>query len=98
VSKERSIEINRYFGLGNTKVFIEFFGTQRYITKIDSMGIPMTEKSTVNDVLQYVRQQYPDLHLNDGAFLITVNNEIASLDKILGTNDTVSFIPFISGG
>ena len=60
--------------------------------------MPITEKTTVNDALEYVRYQYPDLHLEEGMILITVNKKIASLDKILSANDTVSFLPFISGG
>ncbi|MFC1934201.1 MoaD/ThiS family protein [Chloroflexota bacterium] len=60
--------------------------------------MPITENTTVNDALEYVRQQYPDLHLNEGIILTTVNHEIASLDRILSANDTISFLPFISGG
>ena len=80
------------------QVSIEFFGKQRVIAKTDSIDMPITEKTTVNDALEYVRHQYPDLNLDEGVFLITVNNEAASLDRILSTNDTVSFLPFISGG
>ena len=79
-------------------VSIEFFGMQRVVTKTDSIDMPITEKTSVNDALEHVRQQYPDLYLDDGMFLITVNQEIASLDRILRANDTISFLPFISGG
>ena len=79
-------------------VSIEFLGTQRVITKTDSIYMPITEKSRVNDALEYVRHQYPSLHLEEGTILITVNQEMASLDRVLRANDTVSFLPFISGG
>ena len=79
-------------------VSIEFFGMQRVITKIDSIYMPITQKSRVNDALEYVRHQYPGLHLKEGTILITVNQEMVSLDKVLRANDTVSFLPFISGG
>jgi molybdopterin converting factor small subunit len=68
------------------------------ITKIDSISMPINEKTRVSDVLEYVRDQYPALHLDDGIILITVNQEIASLDRMLRANDIVSFLPFISGG
>ena len=77
---------------------IEFLGMQRVVTKTNSIDMPITEKTRVNDALEYVRQQYPNLHLDEGMVLITVNQEIASLDRILKANDTVSFLPFISGG
>ena len=79
-------------------VSIEFLGIQRIVTKTDGIDMPITEKTSVNDALEYVRHQYPDLHLDEGMILITVNHEIASLDRILMSNDTVSFLPFISGG
>ena len=79
-------------------VSIEFFGTQRIVTKTDGIDMPITEKTRVTDALEYVRQQYPGLHLDEGMVLITVNQEITSLDRVLRANDTVSFLPFISGG
>jgi len=80
------------------QVSIEFLGNQRIITKTDSIDMPLTEKMTVNDALEYVKQQYPDLPLDEETILITVNKIIASLDRVLSTNDTISFLPPISGG
>ena len=79
-------------------VSIEFFGMQRVVTKTHGIDMPITEKTRVNDALEYVRCQYPDLRLDERMILITVNHEIASLDRILRANDTVLFLPFISGG
>ena len=79
-------------------VSIKFFGMQRVVTKTDGIDMPITEKTSVNDALEYVRHQYPALRLDDGMFLITVNQEAATLDRILKANDTVSFVTFISGG
>ena len=80
------------------QVSIEFLGNQRIITKTDSIDMPLTEKTTVHDALEYVRQQYPDLPLGEGTIFIVVNKRIASLDRVLNTNDTVSFLPPVSGG
>ncbi|MFC2069276.1 MoaD/ThiS family protein [Chloroflexota bacterium] len=79
-------------------VIIEFLGNQRIITRVDSIDLPITEKMTVNDAFKFVQQQYPDLHLDEGMILITVNKTIASLDRFLNINDTISFLPPISGG
>ncbi|MFC1861541.1 MoaD/ThiS family protein [Chloroflexota bacterium] len=79
-------------------VLIEFLGMQRVVTQTGSMDITVTEKMSVNDALEYVRNRYPDLNLDEGTILVTVNQEIAPLDRILKANDTVSFLPFISGG
>ena len=79
-------------------ISIQFFGMQRAITKTDSIPMPLSENARVHDALEYVRQQYPDLHLDEGMVFITVNHEKASPERVLKANDTVSFVPFISGG
>ena len=79
-------------------VSIEFLGTQLAVTKTNSIDMPITGKTRVNDALDYVRNHYPDLKLDEGTILIAVNQEMASLDRILKANDTVSFLPAIGGG
>jgi molybdopterin converting factor small subunit len=71
---------------------------QRLLTKTDSVDMPITDKTKVNDALEYVRQRYPDLPLEEGMVLITVNHEVATLDRILRDKDTISFLPLIAGG
>ncbi len=79
-------------------VSIKFLGMQRTVTNTDSINMPITDKTKVNDALEYVRQQYADLPLEEGMVLVTVNLEIASLDRILRDKDTISFLPLIAGG
>jgi molybdopterin converting factor small subunit len=79
-------------------VSIKFLGMQRIVTNTDSIDMPITEKTKVNDVLEYVRQKYPALHLEEDTVVVAINLEIASLDRILRDNDTVSFLPNIAGG
>jgi molybdopterin converting factor small subunit len=79
-------------------ISIEFFGMQRAVTKTESIYMPISENMKVTDALEYVRNQYPNLPLDNGMVLITVNQEMASLDTMLKHNDTVLFLPFISGG
>ncbi|MGD0352682.1 MAG: MoaD/ThiS family protein [Dehalococcoidia bacterium] len=77
---------------------IKFLGMQRTVTKTDSIDMPITEKTRVNDALEYVRQRYPELPLEEGMVLVTVNLEIAAPDRILRDRDTISFLPLIAGG
>jgi molybdopterin converting factor small subunit len=79
-------------------VSIKFHGMQRLVTNTDSLDMPITGKTRVNDALEYVKQLYPGLHLEEGTVIVAVNLEIASLDRILRDNDTVSFLPNIAGG
>jgi molybdopterin converting factor small subunit len=79
-------------------VSIKFLGMQRLLTNADSIDMPITEKTKVNDALEYVRQRYPELPLEEGMVLITVNHEVATADRILRDKDTISFLPLIAGG
>ncbi len=79
-------------------VSVKFLGMQRIVTNADSIDMPITGNTRVNDALEYVRQQYPDLPLDEEMVLATVNLQVASLDRILKGNDTVSFLPIIGGG
>jgi molybdopterin converting factor small subunit len=81
-----------------TTVSIHFLGTQRTITKTDSINMPITERTCAIDALEYVKQRYPDLPLDKKMVLITVNQEMASLETLLRENDIVLFIPHIGGG
>jgi molybdopterin converting factor small subunit len=77
---------------------IKFLGMQRVITNTDNIDMPITEKTRVNDALEYVRQRYPELPLEEGMVLVTVNLEIATPERVLRDKDTISFLPLIAGG
>lgn len=77
---------------------IKFLGMQRILTNTDSIDMPITNKTKVNDALEYVRQHYPNIPLEEGMVLITVNHEVATPDRTLKDRDTISFLPLIAGG
>ncbi len=79
-------------------VSVKFFGMQRVATKKDTINIPITGEMTVNEVLEYVKNLYPNLNLDEEMLFVTVNQEKASLDRLLSADDTISFLPHISGG
>lgn len=83
---------------GKMVVSIKLLGMHRVVTNTDSIDMPITGATRVNDALEYLRQQYPALDLDEDILLVAVNHEIASLDRILRDNDTVSFLPVIGGG
>ncbi len=79
-------------------VSIKFLGMQRVVTKKDSINIAVTGEMTVKDILESLRNLYPNLNLDEEMLFVTVNQEKASLDRLLSADDTVSFLPHISGG
>jgi len=80
------------------KVSITFFGWQRKVTHVESVDMPINEATTVADALEYVRQQFPDLPLEPRTVVAMVNQQLASPDRELKSDDIVSFMPYIGGG
>jgi molybdopterin converting factor small subunit len=80
------------------KATVKFLGMQRVITKIESLDMPINENTKVHEAFEYVKKQYPDLPLEEGMVLVTVNHEVAGLDRILKDKDQLSFLPLIAGG
>lgn len=79
-------------------VSIKFMGMQRVTTNTDSVDMPINGNTRVHDALEFLRQRYPQLHLDEGMVLVTVNHEIATPDRILKDKDTISILPLIAGG
>jgi molybdopterin converting factor small subunit len=79
-------------------VSVNLNGFQRRVTSMDQIQIPVAEKTRVTDVLSYIRECYPDIPIRIDAVLVTINNEISNLDRVLEHNDQVSFIPHLGGG
>ena len=79
-------------------VSVQFFGTQRALTKASEIQIPVTENGRVSDVFVYIRDCYPDLPLNEDSVLVTVNDKASDMNQVLKPEDNISFLPHVGGG
>jgi molybdopterin converting factor small subunit len=79
-------------------ISIEFLGLQRDIAKTEKVTMPITENTPLRNALEYIRKLYPDMVLDENMISMTVNHELASLDRLLVSNDAVSILPHIGGG
>ena len=79
-------------------VSIDFVGRQRTLTQTRGISMPIDGETRVTDALAYVRAQYPSLPLDERSVLITVNQEMTTLDHVLQPNDILAFLPPIAGG
>lgn len=79
-------------------VSVNLNGFQRRVTSMDQIQVPVADKTRVTDLLNYIRESYPDMPIRINAVLVTINNEISNLDRVLEDKDQVSFIPHIGGG
>jgi molybdopterin converting factor small subunit len=89
----------RFHGIGGVlKVTVELFGVHRQIAGIDKIELPVGERVLVGDALDYIREKYPSISLVEHSILVTVNHQVASLDRPLKPNDTICILPHIGGG
>ncbi len=79
-------------------ISVQFFGTQRAITKVRDLKIPLTVNGRVKDVHEYLMNRYPDLSLNEKDVRVTINNKSSSMNHILKPNDNIVFLPHVGGG
>ena len=68
------------------------------IADADRIQMPITDKTTVNDAIDYITKKYPGINIDKESILIAVNHEIVPPIKVLQANDTVSLFPPIGGG
>ncbi len=79
-------------------VSIEILGMNGVIAKTNHIKMPVTEKTTGVDALDYIISKYPDITIHKDAVIVAVNHEVVPMDKLLQANDTISFLPPIGGG
>ncbi len=60
--------------------------------------MPVNSDSTMNHALEFVRERYPDLPLDEKMVLLIINQEVVSGDALLKSGDIISFLPDIGGG
>ena len=58
----------------------------------------MPPDSSVLDLINALRNQYPNLAPSDVQIVVAVNNEYASQQFVLKNDDEVALIPPVSGG
>ena len=74
-------------------VSVSFLGLQRILTSTDTIKVPLGAGRRVADVLAYVKDSYPELPFPEDALLVVVNDRVASMEKILESKDSVTFLP-----
>lgn len=79
-------------------ITIEFVGMQRILTGIERIDMPLDGRLKVIDALNYVRDRYPELPLEDKMVLMIVNQEMAFAETPLEPGDVLCFLPAIGGG
>ncbi len=80
------------------KIRVKCFAAAREIVGTGELVVELPEGSTVTQLLEQVRRQFPRLEGLAGSLLFSVNREYAPSDKKLAAGDEVALIPPVSGG
>jgi len=79
-------------------VSVQFHGTQRTITGVHEMRLPLPKLGRAGDILGHLRTLFPDIPLNEKEITVSINNKISTMNHTLNPGDNVSFLPHIGGG
>ncbi len=79
-------------------VSIQFHGVQRSLTGTNEIQMTILKHYRVRDLLEHVKACYPDLPINEDDFLVTVNDNVSTINHMLKPNDKIAFLPHIGGG
>lgn len=79
-------------------VSVTFLGFQRALAKVERVIVPLTANMRVIDVLTFIAERFPQLSITENEVFAMVNDQVCNNDRLLQSNDTVSFFPHIGGG
>ena len=86
--------------LGETamKVRVRCFAAAREIIGTGELVVDLPEGSTLTQLIEQIRRQFPRLEGLAGSLLFSVNREYAPSDRRLAAGDEIALIPPVSGG
>ncbi len=79
------------------EIDIILYGIARDIIGATSYSMKIGEGSTVDELLNNLKNEFPKLSLLT-SLLIAVNDEYATMEYVIKENDEVVIIPPVSGG
>ena len=80
------------------KIRVKCFAAAREIVGTGELVVELPEGSTLTQLFEQIRHQFPRLEGLTGSLLLSVNREYAPSDKKLAAGDEVALIPPVSGG
>ncbi|MBS1587194.1 MAG: molybdopterin converting factor subunit 1 [Bacteroidetes bacterium] len=73
------------------------FGIAKDIVGSSATEIALPENATITDLKNILEERYPRLK-QLSTFMIALNNQYATGDELIKSNDEVAIIPPVSGG
>jgi MoaE-MoaD fusion protein len=84
--------------LPNLRVTVLFFGRVRELTGVTEEAVELPVGATLADLFDHYAERFPALRPFRSSLVASRNQEFASWDTLLSENDTIAFLPPVSGG
>ena len=82
----------------NLRVQVLFFGRVRELTGLAEEAAEVPSGATLASLFQHYAARFPKLAAFRSSLVASRNEEFAAWDTRLSDNDTISFLPPVSGG
>ena len=80
------------------RVLVKFFASYRETLGKNEIKVELDRGSSVSDLLDVLRRDYPELGKLMETLVVSINLEYATYDTILKEGDEVALLPPVSGG
>jgi molybdopterin converting factor subunit 1 len=84
--------------LRNLRVKVLFFGPLRELTGITEEALEIPEGANLAELFDRYADRFPNLAAYRVSLVASQNEEFASWDTPLAEDDTIAFLPPVSGG
>ena len=83
---------------GNLRISVLFFGRVREFTGFSADALEVPEGTTLSSLFDRYATRFPQLAAFRASLVASCNEEFAPWDTRLADNDTIAFLPPVSGG
>ena len=80
------------------QISVRFFALYRERAGLNQVGLELPQDSTVSDLTEEIRRQFPNLAPPQVDIVVAVNADYAAPETALKPGDDVCLIPPVSGG
>jgi molybdopterin converting factor subunit 1 len=80
------------------QILVRFFALYRERAGLNQVALELPQDSTVSDLTEEVRRQFPNLAPPQVDIVVAVNADYAAPETALKSGDDVCLIPPVSGG
>lgn len=80
------------------KVLVQFHGVHRAITRVNEIRFALPSNARVSDLIKRIERTYPDLQLSQDDIMVSINDQVSTMNHSLNPEDKISFLPHIGGG